>query len=616
MRIKELRIRNFRNFKDEIRITPQKINDYDIVVLIGENNAGKSNVLSILHKIFNPDRSIRTLEFEETDFYDINQPIEVNVTLEDLSEEFCAEFIGLIDAEKLGEDNVYTLSLQFTVTYDQATREAEPSLVFARQPDRLVSFREKKLISFYFQDAMRDYRSIKSNKSSLFGRILNQINLTEQEKAILAKLDEASDSLKDNPEIAEFVKGVSDITREIIDLPRIDDLLHLTIATSTAMDIKKYIQMQLKYYATTDKYLNVDQLGLGLQSVLTVSIFRAFAGIGKLREGIFAIDEPESHLYPHAQRKMYREILELSKTRQVWIATHSPSLIELINPRQICLMRKDAQGTSTCVQLPKDFPEEFVASYEKHLDAGKADVFFSKAVLLTEGETEQGLFPELGLSFAHKDIKYDLDRIGVSVIHAGGKTKIKALIRLLNNFKIPCAAVIDYDSRDKNHEDELREIKKICPNVYELPRKPNMGDIEGYICDNVPIKELITFLEEHLPPERKAELFSNLKGAIKRIDEEKSNKLRDLRNDNQSLEVAISILQEVIVHTPESEPIIRMCLANSLRKIKGRTTGRLMGQKFSSHFPDEFIENTLDVVIQLAGYGEDTEGEQERNEES
>jgi predicted ATP-dependent endonuclease of OLD family len=98
MRIKELRIKNLRNFKDEMRITPQKINGHDIVVLIGENNAGKSNVLSILHMIFNPDRSIRTLEFEETDFYDISKPIEVKVIFEDLSEELCAEFIGLVDA--------------------------------------------------------------------------------------------------------------------------------------------------------------------------------------------------------------------------------------------------------------------------------------------------------------------------------------------------------------------------------------------------------------------------------------------------------------------------------------------------------------------------------------
>jgi putative ATP-dependent endonuclease of OLD family len=613
MRIKELVIKNLRNFREEVKIKPRIIHGNDIVVLIGENNAGKSSLLSILHMIFNPDRSIRTLEFEETDFYDINQPIEVKIILENLGDELCAEFVGLVDSEQIGGKDAYTLSLNFTVIYNNETREAEPMLVFTRQLERSVSFGEKKLISFFFQDAMRDYRAIKSNRGSLFGRILNQINLTEQEEEILSKLEEASESLRGNSEIAEFTQGVADITRQIIDLPRVDDLLRLTVAAATSVDIKKYIQMQLKHH-TADKYLNVDQLGLGLQSVLTVSIFRAFAGIGRLKEGIFAIDEPESHLYPHAQRKMYREILQLSRTRQVWVATHSPSLIELINPRQICLIRKDAQGTSTSVQLLEDFPEEFVASYEKHLDVGKSDAFFSKAVLLTEGPTEQGLFPELGLSLTDEDNDYDLDRIGVSVINAGGKTNIKAFVRLLNNFGISSVVVIDYDSKDENHEYELEEIKQICPYVYELPRVPDMGDIEGYVCDNVPIDELISFLEEVLLPERKDELFSNLKGAIKKADEDKSQELRVLRRNKESLETAIPILVEVMEGDPETESKVRIALADSFRKIKGRTTGRLIGEMFCDNFPDEFIENTLDAVKQLAGYGGDDEEEPVTNE--
>ncbi|CCQ95465.1 conserved hypothetical protein [[Clostridium] ultunense Esp] len=247
---------------------------------------------------------------------------------------------------------------------------------------------------------------------------------------------------------------------------------------------------------------------------------------------------------------------------------------------------------------------------------GKADAFFSKAVLLTEGPTEQGLFPGLGLSFSFQNKNYDLDRIGISVINAGGKNNIKAFVRLLNNFGIPSVAVIDYDSEDKNHETVVKEIKSISPYIYELPRKPGMGDIEGYVCDNIPIQKLIVFLEEVLPPERKAELFSNLKGVIKSVNVEKSNKLRDMRRDNRSLEDVIPILDEVNANYHEVEYMIRMSLANSFRKIKGRTTGRLIGERFSSYFPEEFIKNTLDAVIKLAGFKVDPEGEQEIDEKS
>ncbi|WP_339255453.1 AAA family ATPase [Paenibacillus sp. FSL P2-0136] len=78
MRIKELKISNFRNFDEEITIVPKVVNGMDMVVLVGGNNAGKTSILTILHYLFNPERSIRTLEFQETDFYNIDEPITVS----------------------------------------------------------------------------------------------------------------------------------------------------------------------------------------------------------------------------------------------------------------------------------------------------------------------------------------------------------------------------------------------------------------------------------------------------------------------------------------------------------------------------------------------------------
>lgn len=597
MRIKQLHIKNFRNFDEEVTIVPKIVNGMDMVVLVGENNAGKTSILTILHYLFNPERSIRTLEFQETDFYDIDEPITVQIIFSDLSDELRAHFIGMVDIEEVEGKEEWFLSLEFNCVYDKDAKEGEPSLVYGRQVERPVSFAEKRLISFYYQDALRDHRAIKSNKGSLFGRILQQIDLSAEETVILEKLDEAGDTLKDNVDISAFVNGVSEVTRRIIEMPDINDLLRLTVAASSSVDIKKNIQLQLKH-AGSDRYLNIDQLGLGLQSVLTVSVFRAFAGIGKLREGIFAIDEPESHLYPHSQRSMYREIMELSKMRQVWVATHSPSLLEWINPRQICLVRKKADGSATTIQLPNEFPEEYIASYEKHLDVGKADAFFAKAVLLVEGPTEQGLFPALGLEYTIFSELYDLDRTGISVINAGGKNNIKALIQLLKNFDIPSAAMIDYDSKDKKHEEELDQIKEITDNLYELPRHIDMGDIEGFICLRAPIEGLVTFLEQSLSRERIDELFASLKGAVNSFNVDKAEQVKALRKQGAELSSCVPILNSV----PEAEERVRKALAGGFRKIKGRTTGRLIGEAFWLNFERDFYVNTLDRVIKLAGY--------------
>ncbi|MDQ8734206.1 AAA family ATPase [Paenibacillus sp. LHD-38] len=596
MRIKELRVSNFRNFDEEVVIVPRIVYGMDLVVLIGENNVGKTSLLSILHLVFNPERSIRTLEFQEADFYDIEKPIQVRITFSNLSEELLSHFVGLVDPEVVDGEELWTLPLVFTCSFDKNTNETDPTLVYGRQTDRTLSFADKRLISFYYQDAHRDYRAIKSGKGSLFGRILNQIDLAAEEQVILGKLDEAGAALNDNSDITKFIKGIAEVTSQIIELPKGLDSLRLIVAASSALDIKKHIQLQLMQNG--DRYLNIEQLGLGLQSVLTVSVFRSFAGIGRLREGIFAIDEPEAHLYPHSQRALFRELMQLSRMRQVWVATHSPSLLEWINPRQICMVRKNVEGKSICIQLAPSFPEAHISSYEKHLDVGKADAFFAKAVLLVEGPTEQGLLPALGIEYSSSSQHYDLDRIGISVINAGGKNNIKAMIKLLENFGIPSVAVIDFDAKDKKHETELEELKAISANVYELPRAVDMGDIEGYVCLHSPVTELVRILEEALPQEKIEALIADLKGAINRFNAEQAEQFSAEIRAGATLSACVSIILSVA----EAEIDVRKALAKGLRKIKGRTSGRLMGERLHAYFPKEFVENTLDRVITLAGY--------------
>lgn len=84
MRISQVIIKNYRNFNN-ITIVPRKINGYDLVVLIGENNSGKTNILSLLNTILNPERSIRTLNFTESEFYDVSLHIEVEITFDELA---------------------------------------------------------------------------------------------------------------------------------------------------------------------------------------------------------------------------------------------------------------------------------------------------------------------------------------------------------------------------------------------------------------------------------------------------------------------------------------------------------------------------------------------------
>ena len=90
MRLKELRMQNFRSVEDET------IHFDDYTCLVGPNGAGKSTVLQALNVFFrnNAGSAVNLSALSEEDFHhkDTSQPIRITLTFENLSEEAQSEF--------------------------------------------------------------------------------------------------------------------------------------------------------------------------------------------------------------------------------------------------------------------------------------------------------------------------------------------------------------------------------------------------------------------------------------------------------------------------------------------------------------------------------------------
>jgi len=114
MKIKTIRIQNFRSFKDEI------IHFNDYTCLLGSNGAGKSNVLCALNIFFRETTNAVTdlTALDEQDFHQRNtgQPITLTVTFSDLSAEAQEDFK---DYYRQGE-----LHITAKAEFDSASRNA------------------------------------------------------------------------------------------------------------------------------------------------------------------------------------------------------------------------------------------------------------------------------------------------------------------------------------------------------------------------------------------------------------------------------------------------------------------------------------------------------------
>ena len=84
MKLREVRIQNFRSFKDET------IRFDDYTCFVGPNGGGKSNVLTALNVFFRNTSSSATdvINLSEEDFYckDVSTPIRITLTFADLSD--------------------------------------------------------------------------------------------------------------------------------------------------------------------------------------------------------------------------------------------------------------------------------------------------------------------------------------------------------------------------------------------------------------------------------------------------------------------------------------------------------------------------------------------------
>jgi len=158
------------------------------------------------------------------------------------------------------------------------------------------------------------------------------------------------------------------------------------------------------------------------------------------------VEELEAHLHPQAQMQAV-EMLQKQANVQLVLTTHSPNIGSKVELKDlvICSEGKAFPMGPAHTELATDD----YAFLQRFLDVTKANLFFSKGVILVEGWSEELLVPEFA-----KLLGYNLTQKGIAVINVNSL----AFIRYANIFKRkakpdfpkPVAVITDSDvSPDK-----------------------------------------------------------------------------------------------------------------------------------------------------------------------
>lgn len=206
---------------------------------------------------------------------------------------------------------------------------------------------------------------------------------------------------------------------------------------------------------------NVDfsRLSDGQKSMLYLSLVLSSQAIGrsvlqgdesfdpdKLRPPVFtliAVEEPENSLSPHYLGRIVSSLTEMvgHGDAQALIATHAPSMLRRIEPKQIRYLRlnPDRETTIASIELPDEEHSGDAHKFVTQAVKSFPEIYFSRLVILGEGDSEEIVIPRL---LESKGVP--VDAFGITVAPLGGR-HVNHFWRLLEGLNIPHITLLDLD---------------------------------------------------------------------------------------------------------------------------------------------------------------------------
>jgi putative ATP-dependent endonuclease of OLD family len=442
MKIKSIQIENFRSIKKEEIIFP----DNNILVLVGPNNAGKSNILKAVNNVlgeswFSGERA------EINDFYqkDKSNAIKINIVFDnnrkfkfDTSEDwpiYYDEHGGKIfsGSTRVKED--------FPCTYLEATRSIEKSFQF--------------------------------KSWELMGKVAKTFNekARGKQEELKAKFDDVMDILDEVDGFKQFKDDFVSFFNEM--QSNSPYRLKVAFKAFTPLNYFKSINILANDATINDNYdIDLIELGEGNKNLIIFALLRSYAkNLKKEAQGILAIEEPEIYLHPQARRHLFNIFQEIVKDSNIQIiyTTHSSDFIATENFYCIGLTSKDPiSGTKAKIVQKKDLvkfckdtgvpnektnEENIGEFYATTSNPRLNDAFFARKLILVEGETEEMCLPIL-----FKLLDVDCDSQGISIIAVNGKNQIPKYWRLFKSFGLETYVLFDNDNVGSDKESSNKNL--------------------------------------------------------------------------------------------------------------------------------------------------------------
>lgn len=497
IRLQSVRIKGFRGFRNI------EVDFENTTVLVGTNNAGKTTLLKALqlaltnsHFISNDDFFYCEDHIDDTIIIDVLfVPIDEH---NNVTNEFDEAWSDVFKADRIGINSEGNQIMAFRTVITENNKTFRKQQFYIDQWEKFVDEENNQWcdyeydnelnfyfdeIPFFYLEANRDILEDIKSKTSYLGRILSSLEFSLESKqkieALISELN--STTIESSDVLTELETTLKELDTA---MDNTNNTVQLTPFTKKVRDLNKGIRINYSEFS-------MDYHGMGTRSWSSLLVLKSFLNLNnKIYENnekpyypILAIEEPESHLHPNAQKKLYSQIAEI--VGQKIISTHSNYIAANAEIPEIRSITKNKEVIKIGRIFKNDFETEELRQIQRQVVNTRGEMYFSKLAILFEGETEEQVLPLL----VKKYFNVDYISLGINFIGVGGYTKYLPFIRFCESFNVEY--LIFSDNESNVHTDVLRQISKSKsndPNKVVFVSQDN--DFEKELCEQGYIDEV------------------------------------------------------------------------------------------------------------------------------
>lgn len=524
MIIKKAIIDNFKSI-DHIELDFDKVGDSFTKIFVGINESGKSNILEALSYFKVPERNVSfdsycnqkiedredcTIVFElELDspsivkvVDEIGQPHDIKIEFSNITKKVVLsrganKFSGSYDYDLIVlNDDLFLKKVKITNPYGRNNPVFKNSIVQEAEKDNDSEMLSGVFITKNYKGIVDDY--LKKNEP-----IVSVWQPSSEYMLSNVNLHTFSSNIDSNKPLRNifFLGGYSDqktiaqIINEI-GVPKKRSILSSKLNTAINSYINRVwsnkinivieitetgmLSFLIKDQGAENEHnrFELTERSQGAQRFLSLILSLSLEAENHERKNeLILIDEPETHLHPSGIRDLGRELLKVGTENYVFLATHSPFIIDKYHKERHYIVKKNKKSISELIRIKEN---DSLIDDEVLNEAFGINVYrdlLNPHSVLVEGASDKIILQKAFAIMGRKDI-------GITNGHG---TNIDTLASKMNFDNISVLVVVDDDNDGRKYKENILRIGGVFSdrNVFTI------RDLEGSIIGSGTIEDTL-----------------------------------------------------------------------------------------------------------------------------